>query len=72
MSDQRIVGFRQDAEHEWVATLECGHEQHVRHDPPWQVFPWILHEQQRVQRIGTQMYCRLCEAAAKLYDSTND
>ena len=33
--DRRIVGFGLDADHHWVAKLECGHNQHVRHDPPW-------------------------------------
>jgi Protein of unknown function (DUF3565) len=32
---QRIVGFHQDNAQHWVAELECGHNQHVRHDPPW-------------------------------------
>ena len=30
-----IIGFHQDATQEWVADLECGHQQHVRHPPPW-------------------------------------
>jgi hypothetical protein len=31
---RRIVGFHTDVEGDWVADLECGHTQHVRHDPP--------------------------------------
>lgn len=31
---RRIVGFHQDQKGHWVADLECGHAQHVRHDPP--------------------------------------
>jgi hypothetical protein len=27
----RIVGFHQDTEGDWVAELDCGHRQHVRH-----------------------------------------
>ena len=27
--------------HDWVAELECGHTQHVRHDPPWTNRPWV-------------------------------
>jgi hypothetical protein len=61
MSDQRIVGFRQDLEGEWVAELECGHSQHVRHDPPWQVYPWVLLEEDRSAHIGTRLFCRRCE-----------
>jgi len=30
-----IIGFHQDATQEWVTDLECGHQQHVRHTPPW-------------------------------------
>jgi hypothetical protein len=61
MSARRIIGFHQDTEHEWIADLECGHAQHVRHDPPWQVFPWILREDGRAARIGTPLFCRQCE-----------
>lgn len=31
---RRIVGFDRDEEGDWVALLECGHRQHVRHRPP--------------------------------------
>jgi hypothetical protein len=29
--NRAIVGFLQDAEQHWVAKLDCGHTQHVRH-----------------------------------------
>ena len=61
MSEQRIIGFRQDQEQEWIAELECGHAQHVRHDPPWQVFPWILDAAGRAAHIGTPLFCRWCQ-----------
>jgi hypothetical protein len=32
--ERLIVGFHQDEEKHWVAQLECGHNQHVRHQPP--------------------------------------
>ena len=32
---RKIIGFHQDATQEWGADLECGHQQHVRHTPPW-------------------------------------
>ena len=38
----RIAGFHVDDEGQWVAELECGHTRHMRHDPPWQVRPWVL------------------------------
>jgi hypothetical protein len=59
--DRRIVGFHQDAEGHWVAELECGHTQHVRHSPPWQVRPWVLTEAGRTERLGTVLPCRPCE-----------
>ena len=58
--DRRIVGFHQDAERQWVAELECGHTQHVRHTPPWQVRPWVLTEAGRAAHLGTVLSCRLC------------
>ena len=59
--DRRIVGFHQDAEQQWVAELECGHAQHVRHSPPWEVRPWVLSEAGRAGRLGTVLPCRLCD-----------
>ena len=32
--ERQVTGFHQDEEGHWVAELECGHNQHVRHDPP--------------------------------------
>ncbi len=58
--DRLITGFRQDDEGVWIADLECGHSQHVRHDPPWQVRPWVVEEATRQARIGTALFCRLC------------
>jgi hypothetical protein len=61
MRPRRIVGFHQDDEGDWVADLECGHTQHVRHDPPWQVRPWVLAEEGRARFIGTTLDCVKCE-----------
>ncbi|HTO73437.1 MAG TPA: DUF3565 domain-containing protein [Gemmatimonadales bacterium] len=69
--DRRIKSFRQDDEGVWIADLECGHSQHVRHDPPWQVRPWVVEEATRRARIGTPLFCRLCspqEAATRAYE----
>jgi RimJ/RimL family protein N-acetyltransferase len=57
---KRIVGFHQDPERHWVAELECGHRQHVRHDPPWQVRPWVLDPETRRARLGTTLDCVRC------------
>lgn len=57
---RKIVGFHQDDEQHWVADLECGHTQHVRHDPPWQVRPWVVTLEGRRAHLGTLLECPLC------------
>jgi hypothetical protein len=61
LTERRIVGFRQDGEREWIAELECGHSQHVRHTPPWQEHPWVLTPEGRAGRLGTRLHCRRCK-----------
>lgn len=61
---RRIVGFHQDAEQHWVADLECGHTQHVRHDPPWQNRPWVLKEESRREYLGVMLNCVVCDREA--------
>jgi len=60
---RRIVGFHQDAEGHWVADLDCGHTQHVRHDPPWQRRPWVTTEEGRATFIGVELRCLKCASA---------
>ncbi len=57
---RRITGFRRDEEGHWVAELECGHTQHVRHLPPWQNREWTTTEEGRRSRIGTELKCIEC------------
>jgi hypothetical protein len=57
-----IVGFHQDPDGQWVAELECGHTQHVRHEPPWQVRPWVNTEEGRAAMIGSALDCVRCRA----------
>lgn len=57
---RKIVGFHQDGEQQWVADLECGHTQHVRHDPPWQVREWVTTESGRRGFIGQTLMCVEC------------
>ena len=61
---QAITGFHQDDQEHWVAELACGHNQHVRHDPPWQLRPWVLTEEGRRTRLGETLNCVLCDQAA--------
>jgi hypothetical protein len=58
--ERRIVGFHQDAEGHWVAELECGHDQHVRHDPPWQSRPWVVTAEGRDRALGQALRCPKC------------
>ena len=59
--ERRIVGFHQDAENDWVAELECGHHQHVRHDPPWTERVWVTTAEGRVAAIGRILACVKCD-----------
>lgn len=59
--DRRIVGFHQDDERQWVAELECGHNQHVRHNPPWTNRPWVVSEDERNIALGKVLACRKCD-----------
>jgi len=59
---RRIVGYHTDEEGHWVAELECGHSQHVRHDPPWQRRDWVLSESGRAAFLGYELGCVLCAA----------
>ena len=59
--DRRITGFRQDSEQHWVAELECGHTQHVRHEPPWMSRPWVVTPEGRATRLGTPLNCVKCD-----------
>jgi Protein of unknown function (DUF3565) len=58
---RKIAGFHQDEFQHWVADLDCGHTQHVRHDPPWQLRPWVLSQQGRSEKIGFELDCIECD-----------
>ncbi len=60
---RRIRGYHQDDEGHWVAELECGHQQHVRHNPPWVSRPWVTTPQGRAAALGTTLNCKRCDAA---------
>ncbi|MCY4132963.1 MAG: DUF3565 domain-containing protein [Nitrospira sp.] len=59
--NQRIIGFHQDEYGDWVADLECGHGQHVRHDPPWSERPWVVTPQGRERMLGETLACKKCD-----------
>ena len=58
---QKIVDFDKDDENHWRAILDCGHRQHVRHDPPMTVRPWVLSEEGRTSRLGFELDCKHCD-----------
>ncbi len=57
----RIVGYHKDEEQHWVAQLECGHFQHVRHDPPWTVREWVMTENGRNAMLESELNCVKCD-----------
>jgi hypothetical protein len=57
---RKIIGFHPDKNSEWIAELECGHQQHVRHNPPWVNRPWIATPEGRVAYLGHQLLCTIC------------
>ena len=61
---RRIVGFYEDVEGFFVAMLECGHEQHVRHKPPLVERPWVLTPEGRASRISQMLDCPFCDHEA--------
>ncbi len=60
-----IVGYHQDVEKNWVAELSCGHQQHVRHRPPFLERPWVLTETGRAGKIGHAVVCAECMRTKK-------
>jgi hypothetical protein len=58
---QAIVGYHRDDEAHWVAELACGHNQHVRHQPPWQLRPWVTTPAGRDAHLGQRLDCRKCD-----------
>jgi len=62
---QAIVSFHRDEAGDWVADLACGHTQHVRHRPPWELRPWVVDEESRQRHIGQMLLCVKCEERAE-------
>jgi len=56
-----ITGFETDDENHWRAILDCGHRQHVRHDPPLTTRQWVLTEAGRASRLGFELDCKRCD-----------
>ncbi len=61
---RQIVAYHQDELHDWVAELDCGHFQHIRHNPPWMNRPWVCTQAGRESKLGAQLNCVKCDAGA--------
>lgn len=56
----RVVPFEEpwlalDDHVDWIVALECGHGQHVRHEPPLVTRPWVLTAQDRVSMLAAPL-----------------
>ena len=60
-----IIGFHQDDAQEWGTDLACGHQQHVRHTPPWFNRPWVMSSEGRHSRLGYALDCKHCESGVQ-------
>ena len=63
LMERKITGYHVDGEGDWVAELSCGHNQHVRHRPPFQLRPWVQDAAGRAARLGSALDCPLCDRA---------
>ena len=62
---RKIVGYDRDDESHWRAELDCGHFQHVRHNPPLATRTWVLTEEGRASRLGLELDCKRCDEEAQ-------
>lgn len=58
---RKITGYHQDEDGDWVAHLECGHQRHVRHNPPWMKRPWVTTVEGRERFLGRSIDCGTCD-----------
>lgn len=58
---QPIIGYHKDLKGDWIAELDCGHTQHVRHNPPWTLRPWVITREGRNDKLGYELDCKKCD-----------
>jgi len=56
---RQIVGFHRDPKNDWGADLDCGHWQHVRHNPPFENRPWTMTEGAEIETWSNAQLCAL-------------
>jgi uncharacterized protein DUF3565 len=61
---RRITDYEKDDEDHWRAKLECGHYQHLRHNPPLVTREWVLTKDGRDSRLGFELNCKRCDEEA--------
>ncbi|OYP34353.1 DUF3565 domain-containing protein [Rhodopirellula sp. MGV] len=61
---QAILSYHQDEDEHWVAELACGHNQHVRHQPPWMNREWVTTAEGRESMRGFRLDCKKCDEHA--------
>jgi hypothetical protein len=57
---REIIGYHLDENFDWVAELECGHQQRVRHNPPWNVRQWVTNPHGWLEHLGQPLPCTAC------------
>ncbi|MEX2480979.1 MAG: DUF3565 domain-containing protein [Gammaproteobacteria bacterium] len=61
VTERSITGYHRDEAGDWVAELDCHHNQHVRHKPPFTNRPWVTSQRSREAHIGAKLNCALCD-----------
>ena len=59
--DRSIVAYHQDDLGDWVAELDCLHDQHVRNQPPFINRPWAATAAGRESHLGARLPCLRCD-----------
>ena len=59
--ERAIVGFERDEAGDWVALLDCGHRQHVRHRRPGMSVPGSSPSRGGRGGSGSPLECRACD-----------
>ncbi|MGH8176993.1 MAG: DUF3565 domain-containing protein, partial [Steroidobacter sp.] len=65
---RRIVDYAMDPGGERIAILDCGHPQHIRHNPPFINRAWTLTQEGRNGMLGQSLNCVRCDEAASATD----
>ena len=57
-----ITGYFQNDAKQWIARLDCGHDQTLIHNPPVTNNAWVLTQTGRDDKIGVILVCTKCIA----------